>query len=89
MHFLNFNISRADKRVNQMWGCVWVFVVVELWNHRNRKIFKNGKIDHIEIFTMVQLKVCSWMLSKIGGVGFSYSDRCLEPLVCTRFVRNC
>jgi len=89
MHFLNFKSSGVNKRVNQLWGCVWGAVVAELWNHRNRKIFKNGRTDYIEIFTMVQLKVWSWMLSKIHSVGFSYSNWCLEPLVCMRFVRNC
>ena len=62
MHFLNFRISGANKSVNQIWGCVWVVVVVVLWNRRNRKIFKSGTIDHIEIFTMVQLKVWSLIL---------------------------
>jgi len=53
MHFLNFKSSGANKSVNQIWGCVWVVVVAELWNHRNRKILKSGTINHIEIFTMV------------------------------------
>jgi len=44
MHFLNFKISGVNKSVNQMWDCVWVAMVAELWNHRNRKIFKSGMI---------------------------------------------
>jgi len=56
-NFLNFKFSGVNKSVNQVWSSVWVAMVDELWKHRNRKIFKSGKIDHIEIFTMVQLKV--------------------------------
>ena len=39
MHFQNFKISGANKTVNQIWDCVWVVVVAELWKHRNRIFF--------------------------------------------------
>lgn len=48
-----------NKRVNHIWGFVWVAVVDKLWKHKNKKIFHSSRINHIEIFTMVQLKVWS------------------------------
>jgi len=67
-------------------GCVWLAVVGELWNHRNRKVFRNGRVDHIEIFAMSQVKAWSWVASKAQGVCFSFSDWCFEPMVCMRSV---
>jgi len=38
----------------------------ELWKQMNKKIFRNGNIDHIEIFMVAQqLKVWSWVIAKI------------------------
>jgi len=33
-------------------GCVWITVIGEMLKHRNKKIFRNGRIDHLEIFSM-------------------------------------
>ena len=56
---LSFKISGMNKSVNQMWGCVWVAVVDELWKHRNKKILKSSRIDHMKKNSMVQVKVWS------------------------------
>jgi len=78
----------VNEGVYQIWGCVWITVVGELWNHKNKSIFRNGMIDHIEIFTMAQLKVWSWIKFEARGVSFSYSNWCLESLVCMRNVKK-
>ena len=52
------------------------------------KIFKSGRIDHIEVFTMVQLKVWSWITLKVHLACFSYSDWCLNPLVCMKSIKK-
>jgi len=57
LHFLNCKVSEMNKNVNHIWSCMWIVVVDELWKHKNKKIFNSGRIDHIEIFSMVQLKV--------------------------------
>ena len=85
-HFLSFRMSGVTESVNQVSGCVWLAVVGELWNHRNKKVFRNGRVDHIEIFAMSQVKAWSWVASKVQGVCFSFSDWCLEPMVCMRSV---
>ena len=58
-HFLNFKMGGVNERVNQTWGCVWITVVGELWEHGNKRIFNSGRIYHNEIFTLAQLKACS------------------------------
>jgi len=87
-HFDNFKLSGVKESVNHIWGCVWIAVVGELWKHRNEMIFKGGRIDHNEIFTLVQLKVWSWVRSKAREIYFSFSDWCLEPLVCIKCVKH-
>jgi len=57
-------------------------MVGELWKHRNKRVFKSGRIDPFEIFTLSQLKAWSWVVSKARDVCFSFSDWCLEPIVC-------
>ena len=88
MHFSNFKISGMSKRVNQILGCVWVAVVADLWKHRNKSIFNSDRVNHIEIFIMVQVKVWSWVSFKVRRVSFSYSDWCLESLVCMISIRK-
>jgi len=86
--FLNFKMTRVNEVVNQIWGCMWITIVGKLWRHRNHKTFKNGRIDHIEIFTMSQLKVWLWFSSKVQLASFFYSDWCLEPLVCMKSIKK-
>jgi len=58
-HFTQFRLTKESEVVNNIWFCLWIAVVGELLKQRNKKIFRNGTIDHGEIFTMVQLKVWS------------------------------
>jgi len=30
-------------------------LVKEMWNHRNRFIFNNGKVDEVDIFALTQM----------------------------------
>ena len=75
-------MSGVKDNVNQIRGSVWIAVVEELWLHRNKRIFRGGRIDHIEIFTSAQMKALTWVTTKAHGVSFSYFDWCLEPLIC-------
>jgi len=38
----------------------------------NKKIFRSDRIDHIEVFIMMQVKVWSLMNSKVCGISFSF-----------------
>jgi len=55
-HFEGFRLNGVKESVNQIWGDVWRVVVEELWFFRNKRIFRGGRLDHSEIFTMVQMK---------------------------------
>jgi len=56
-HFLHFNLIDTPATVNLAFGNIWIAFISEIWNHRNKHIFKEGVIDHSEIFFLVQLKV--------------------------------
>ena len=81
-HFEQFKILDASTSVNLIMANVWITLVSEIWSHRNNCLFKGGVVDHIEVFSLAQLKVWSWISSKIPSAKFSFSDWCLEPLVC-------
>jgi len=87
IHFKSLMMNGVKESVNQIWGGVWIAVVGELWSHRNKRIFRGGRVDRIEIFTMGQMKTWSWITSKAHDVSFSYSNWCLEPLFCMRSVK--
>jgi len=83
-NFDQFRMSLASETVNIVWNTIWVGVVSELWNHRNNLIFKRGVADASEVFSLVQVKVWLWVSLNFRSALFSFSDWCLEPLVCMR-----
>jgi len=56
------------------------------WIHKNSVIFNRGGADASEVFALVQVNVWSWISVKSRSTWFSYSNWCLEPLVCMRMV---
>ena len=42
-------------------GGIWVGIVSEIWNHKNMVVFENGRVDLVEVFTVVQRKTWSWI----------------------------
>jgi len=85
-HFTQFILIDAPSSVNL--GNIWIAVISELWRHNNNCIFKGGVIDYSEIFSLAQLNVWSWISAKVSSMGFSFSDWCLEPLVCIHSIKN-
>jgi len=69
-------------------GGIWVGIIGEIWNHRNRVVFKNGRVDLVEVFTMVQRKTWFWVTVKEKLANFSYSNWYLQPLCCMRYLRD-
>jgi len=67
---------------------ILIAIIGEIWKHRNGCIFKNDRVDHVEVFTIAQMKVWSWLLAKEHVINFSYSDWCLEPLGCMSYIRK-
>jgi len=42
-----------------------VAIVLEIWSHRNKVVFKGGVVDHEEIFSLAQLKGWLWLKHKM------------------------
>ena len=74
MFFSQFRLIEEIIVVNRIWLCVWITFIGELWKYKNKEIFRNGRVDHLEIFSMAQLKVWSLVASKVRLACFSYSD---------------
>ena len=51
-------------------------------------MFENGRVDLVEVFTVVQRKTWSWVTVKEKLVVFSYSNWCMEPLCCMRYLKD-
>jgi len=50
---------------------IWVAIIGEIWIHRNKGIFKNWRMDLLEVFTVVQRKTWSLFTAKERLVDFS------------------
>jgi len=88
-NFIQFGMCNASGQVNEFWRVIWVGVVSEIWKHRNNVIFNWRKVDVSEVFVMVQVKVWSLIYSKSRFMMFSYSNWCLDPVVCMRLTIWC
>lgn len=53
---------------------LWVAMIWSIWDHRNKIIFKQEKVDVEEVFHMAQLKTWIWMKSKLHAFNFVYFD---------------
>ena len=45
---------------------MWVAIVSEVWNHRNKVVFKGGVADADEIFSLALLKSWLWLSVLFG-----------------------
>jgi len=52
---------------------MWVTIVSEIWNHRNKVVFKGG-LDVEKIFSLTQLKSWLWIKFKLKRTTLTYSD---------------
>jgi len=68
--------------INAVWKTIWIVVVSEIWRLGNNRILKGGVVDGSKVFALIQLKVWSWIACKVPLACFSYSNWCLNPLVC-------
>ena len=86
LNFSQFRLCNASALASEMWGVIWIAVVSELWKHRNNAIFNGGVVDGLEVVALVQVKTWSWITSKSLSGLFSFSEWCLETLVCMMMV---
>ena len=87
VHFQQFRLCNALESVNMVWRTIWIAIVSGIWSLKNKIIFKGGVMGVSEVFALIHLKVWSWVISKVSLVYFSYSNRCLEPLVCMNMIQ--
>jgi len=87
-HFLQFNLNWATQEINRFWRCVWIAVVREIWKQRNQVIFKEGRADISEIFTLAQLKAWTWLTNKENLAEFTYAHWCINPTECLKSIRK-
>jgi len=73
-NFQHFYLFYLNSRQNLAWWGMWLAIIGEIWNHRNGVIFKQRKVDLIEIFSHARMVAWVWMKHKISVVMFSYSD---------------
>jgi len=45
------------------------------------------RVDNIGVFAVAERKVWAWITSKEKDVQFTYSDWCLEPMVCMKSIK--
>jgi len=53
---------------------MWLAIVCEIWNHRNKVVFKNGRVDDVEIFSLAQLKGWLWVKNHRNRITVSILD---------------
>jgi len=53
-NFLNFSLLCLNRNQNMVWKGMWAAIIVEVWNHRNKFVFKNGVMD--KYFVWLNLK---------------------------------
>ena len=70
----------------RVWEGVWIALLGEIWKHKNMRVFRNERADYLEIFVVVQRKTWVWIKEKF--VEFSYSEWCMEPLECMKYVKK-
>ena len=83
-NFQHFNIVDLNRQQNLVWQGMWLAIIGEIWKQRNVVIFKQYKVDPIEIFGLAQVNAWVWMKHKIPSVKSSYSDWCLSLYTCLK-----
>jgi len=64
VHFMMFYPLNVNGQTLRIWGVVWIVSIGEIWKYQNRCVFNNGRVEHIEVFTVVQRKTWAWLTSK-------------------------
>jgi len=54
-NFWGLSLSIFSAKANKVWKGMWLALAKGIWNHRNRLIFNNGKVDEVEIFALAEM----------------------------------
>jgi len=58
VNFQSLCLLGEKQSANRVWKGMCVAIVLEVWSHRNKVVFKGGVVDDVEIFSLAQLKGC-------------------------------
>jgi len=72
-NFSQFRMNTCSESINDLWSTIWVGVVEEIWLHGNSIIFKRRVADMSEVYTLMQVKVRSWISVKLGSATVPFS----------------
>jgi len=70
-HLKSFILDHVNSKQNLVWKGVWAAIVWSIWEHRNRIVFKQGKVDVEEIFHLPQLKSWLWLKYRMKSIMYS------------------
>ena len=45
MYFQQFSLMALNNKENKIWKGLWISIIWNIWNHRNKIVFKQGKVD--------------------------------------------
>jgi len=83
-HFLSFCLLFRRHSINVAWKGMWMAIVTEIWNQRNKVVFNRGIVDAMGIFTLAQLRSWFWFKHKFKGCTSSYLDWYFSPTKCLK-----
>ena len=84
VNYQDFFLSIIKEKQNVVWKRLWIAIVWNIRKHKNSIIFRQGKIDTQEIWSMTQQNVWLWMKHKLTIVKFSYLDWCQCRTLCLK-----
>jgi len=95
VNFQSFCLLGHREGVNRAWKGMRVTIVLELWNHKNKVVFKDGLVDADEIFSLAQLKGWLWLKFKMKrtlfptriGTCLRWCAYCLWPRISSYRVK--
>jgi len=74
VHFQSFYLIGQRQSVNRVWKGMWLAIVSEIWNHKNKVVFKGRMVDAEKIFSLAKLKGWLWIRYKTSRTSFSFPD---------------
>lgn len=64
------------------WRKLWFSTIWSIWLLRNEVIFKQGSLDLVKVINLIKMRAWFWNKSLSKRNSFSYTDWCINPLVC-------
>lgn len=84
--FFQFNGLLSGCKIKvEFWELVWLAIIWVIWNHRNRVLFKDKKVDIGEMVEQVKLKTWLWITALFPRFGYPFSLWFANPVECVGY----